>query len=123
MRTQGRFLEVVLQRELDLPRQTCGTGDAPAGGRIYRGTWRIEARSVRHVKGFGAELQPAALGDAELFEDRKVERFEAVFAQNVRARIAVGELRREDERRSVKPLLHCRVVQLARAGANRALAA
>src|SRR5262249_13558700 len=72
-----------------------------------------EARSVRHIEGFGSELKPAAFGDAELFEDREVERLEPIFAQNVRARIAVSELGREDERRGVEPPFDRRVVQFA----------
>lgn len=62
--------------------------DAPARRRVYR-----RVRRVRQVKGFGAELQPAAFSDAELLEDREVKRLEADFAQNIRARIAIGELR------------------------------
>src|SRR5215470_4309648 len=88
------ILKVVLQCELNLPRQAGGTGDTPAGGRVYRRAWSAEARGVRHVEGFSPELQPAAFGDAELFEDREVERLEAIFAKNVCARIAVSELGR-----------------------------
>src|SRR5262245_64165854 len=107
--TTNSTLEVVLQRELDLPRLTGGAGDAPGGGRVYCRVWSAEARRIRHIEGFGPELQPAAFGDTELFEDRKVERLEPIFAQNVRARVAVSELSREDERRGVKPLLDRRV--------------
>src|SRR5262245_42237346 len=106
-------LEVVLQRELDLPRQAGGAGDAPAGGCGYISVRSVEARRVRHIEGFGPKLQLAAFGDAELLEDREVERLEAILAQNVRARIAVSELSREDKRRRVKPLLDRRIVQLA----------
>src|SRR5262245_57996261 len=105
-------LEVVFQRELDLSRQAGGAGNSPAGGCVYRSVWSAEARRVRHVEGFGPKLQPAAFGDAELLEDREVEGLEAILAQNVRARIAVSELSREDERRCVKPPLDRRVVQL-----------
>src|SRR5262249_54347102 len=123
--TTNLALEVVLQRELNLPRQAGGAGNEPAGGCgcVYRRVWGVEARRIRHIEGFGPELQLAAFGDAELFEDREVERLEAVFAQNVRARIAVSELGWADERRRVKPLLDRRVVELAGGQAVGGLAA
>jgi hypothetical protein len=65
----------------------------------------------------------AAFGDAELFEDREVESLEAVFAQDVRPRIAISELRRQRERRDVEPPLDRRIIQLARTQAIRPLTA
>src|SRR5262245_32376383 len=63
-------LKVVLQRELDLARQARRARDTPDGKRrVYLRVRRVEARGVRHIEGFGPELQPAAFGDAELFED------------------------------------------------------
>src|SRR5262249_61745519 len=58
--TTNSTLEVVLQRELDLPRLTGGAGDAPGGGRASVRCWGAEARRIRHIEGFGPELQPAA---------------------------------------------------------------
>src|SRR4030095_2340840 len=116
-------LKVVLQRELDLARQARRARDTPDSSRVYLRVRRVEARGVRHIEGFGPELQPAAFGDAELLEEREIASLEAVFAQNVRARIAVSELRRRRESRGIEPSLDRRIVQLARTQAVGPLAA
>ena len=75
------------------------------------------------LKRLGTKLHAHPLTDLELLEQRQIQILEAVFAQDIRARIAVSEVRRHREGRLIKPLRDRRIVELAGADAVGPLAA
>src|SRR5260370_5180061 len=86
------------QTELIQPRLIARRGHLAPGSQIRASTWSAEARRIGQVEYLGAEIEALGFGYFEALDERHIQLDQPIAAQDVAARVAVGELRRDDER-------------------------